>query len=168
MGGYFGGVLLGRAGGSRLARRHAPEDLIALALALSAAGFAVLWTSRTPAQALAGLLVLGGGLGNLFPMGMSVTVGLASEHAALASGRAVMLTSCAVLVAPLTVGALADATSLKSALGIVPASLALAAAGLVLVRRQAAEAARATSPGGSRTRARRSRECARERRRGSA
>jgi hypothetical protein len=53
----------------------------------------------------------------------------------LASGRAVAMTSFAVLLAPLTVGTLADATSLKAALGVVPVMVVLAAAGLTLVRR---------------------------------
>ena len=68
-------------------------------------------------------------------MGLSVAVGLAPERAALASGRAVVMTSFAVLLAPLTVGTLADATSLTAALGVVPVVLALAAVGLALVRR---------------------------------
>ncbi len=135
MAGYFGGVLAGRVAGSRLARRHDPARLLALALAVTAAGFAILWPSTQPAHALAGLSLLGIGLGNLFPMGMSVTVALAPEQAALASGRAVMMTSFAGLLAPLTVGALADATSLNAALGVVPVLLLLAAAGLTLVSR---------------------------------
>jgi hypothetical protein len=98
-------------------------------------GFAILWPSSGPAQALVGLSLLGLGLGNLFPMGLSVTVGLAPERSALASGRAVSMTAFAILLAPLTVGALADATSLKSALGILPVVLALAAVGLALVSR---------------------------------
>ena len=135
MAGYFGGVLAGRTLGSRLARRHDPARLLAFALAVTAAGFALLWPSTAPAQALAGLSLLGIGLGNLFPMGMSVTVALAPERAALASGRAVAMTSFAVLLAPLTVGTLADTTSLKAALGVVPIALVLAAAALTLVRR---------------------------------
>ena len=67
---------------------------------------------RWPASSLLGI-----GVGNLFPMGMSVTVALAPGRAALASGRAVSVTSFAVLLAPLTVGALADATSLTTASG---------------------------------------------------
>jgi MFS family permease len=55
MAGYFGGVLVGRTLGSRLARRHEPERLLALALAVTAAGFAVLWPSTGPVQALVGL-----------------------------------------------------------------------------------------------------------------
>jgi hypothetical protein len=52
------------------------------------------------------------------------------------------MTSFAVLLAPLTVGSLADATSLKAALGVVPVTLALAAVGLVLVRRAQTRMAR--------------------------
>ena len=130
MGGYFGGVVVGRVLGSRLARRHDPARLLALALAVTAAGFAVLWPSTGPGQALVGLALLGVGLGNLFPMGLAVTVALAPGRAALASARAVGMVSLAVLLAPLTVGALADATSLTAALGVVPVTLVLAAVGL--------------------------------------
>ena len=135
MAGFFGGVVAGRALGSRLTRRHDPERLLALALVVTAAGFAVLWPSVGPVQALVGLSLLGIGLGNLFPMGLAVTVALAPGRASLASARAVGATSFAVLLAPLTVGTLADATSLTAALGVVPVALVLAAVGLVLVRR---------------------------------
>ncbi len=135
MGGYFSGVVAGRTFGSRLARRYDPARLLALSLAVTAAGFAVLWPAAGPAQALVGLSLLGVGLGNLFPMGVSVIVALAPQRAVLASGRAVLMASFAVLLAPLTVGALADATTLKAALVVVPVLLALAAVGLVLVQR---------------------------------
>jgi fucose permease len=140
MAGYFGGVLAGRSLGSRLARRHDPARLLALALAVSAVGFAILWPSTGPTQALVGLSLLGIGLGNLFPMAVSVAVALAPERAVLASGRAVMMSSFAVVLAPLTVGTLADATSMKAALGVVPVMLALAALGLTLMRRARAPA----------------------------
>ena len=146
MAGFFGGVVAGRALGSRLTRRHDPERLLALALAVTAAGFAVLWPSTGPVQALLGLSLLGIGLGNLFPMGLAVTVALAPERAALASARAVGATSFAVLLAPLTVGALADATSLKAALGAMPVMLVLAAAGLALVHRARPSASVALVP----------------------
>jgi predicted MFS family arabinose efflux permease len=142
MAGYFVGVVAGRVLGSRLARRHDPARLLGFALAVTAVGFAVLWPSTGPVQALLGLLLLGIGLGNLFPMGLSVTVALAPDRAVLASGRAVLMTSFAVLLAPLTVGTLADATSLTAALGVVPVVLALAAVGLTFVRRAARSARR--------------------------
>jgi hypothetical protein len=75
-------------------------------------------------------------------MGISVTVALAPERASLASGRAVATTSLAVVLAPLTVGTMADATSLKAALVVVTVALALATAALTIVDR-ALEPARA-------------------------
>jgi predicted MFS family arabinose efflux permease len=135
MAGYFGGILVGRTVGSRLARRHDPARLVGFALAVTAAGLAILWPSTAPAPALVGLSLLGIGLGNLFPMGTSVAVGLAPEQAAQASGRVVAVTSFAVLLSPFTVGTLADASSLKAALGVLPVLLLFAAAGLTLVRR---------------------------------
>ena len=152
--GYFGGVVAGRTLGSRLARRHDPARLLALALAVAAAGFAILWPSTGPAQALVGLSLLGLGLGNLFPMGISVAVALAPGRAAVASGRAVVMTSFAVLLAPLTVGTLADATSLTTALGIVPVILGLAAAALAVVRRARTRATGAPEPAAAPSRSR--------------
>jgi len=58
-----------------------------------------------------GLSLMGIGLGNLFPMGVSLAVALAAGRSALASGRVVAMSSFAVVLAPLTVGTLADATS---------------------------------------------------------
>jgi MFS family permease len=149
--GYFGGVLVGRAVGSRLARRYDPTRLLAWALGVAAVGFVVMWPAVATAQALVGLALLGVGLGNLFPLGMSVAVTLAPEQAASASGRAVAMTSLAVLLAPLLVGTMADATSLRSALAVVPIMLALATTGLIVVRRQArvAEAATELRPAGA-------------------
>jgi fucose permease len=143
MAGYFGGVVAGRVLGSALARRYDPARLLALALVVAAAGFAVLWPATGPVRSLAGLTLLGIGIGNLFPMGLSVTVALAPDRAVTASGRAVGVTAFAVLLAPLTVGALADATSLTAALAVVPTALVLAGVGLALVRRTRIRAAEA-------------------------
>ena len=140
MAGYFGGVLIGRTLGSRLASRHSPARLLAIALGITAIGFAIWWLSTAPAPALIGLTLLGIGLGNLFPMGVALAVALAPGQSALASGRVVAMSSFAVVLAPLTVGTLADATSLKAALGVVPVMVVLAAAGLTLVSRTRARA----------------------------
>lgn len=131
--GYFGGVFVGRATASRLARRHAPQRLLAIALAVAAVGFAILWPATGAVQVLAGLAVIGLGLGNLFPFALAVTVALAPDRAQLASSRAVLAGSSAVLIAPLTIGALADATSITGALLVVPVTLALAAVGLAAI-----------------------------------
>jgi len=127
----------GRLDGRLLRSRAAAPDcagwLLAIALGITAAGFAILWPSTAPAPAMIGLSLMGIGLGNLFPMGVSLAVALAPGRSALASGRVVAMSSFAVVLAPLTVGTLADATSLKAALGVVPVMVALAAAGLALI-----------------------------------
>ena len=86
MAGYFGGVLIGRTLGSRLASRHSPARLLAIALGITAIGFAIWWLSTAPAPALIGLSLLGIGLGNLFPMRVALAVALAPGQSALASG----------------------------------------------------------------------------------
>ncbi|RKS80521.1 fucose permease [Motilibacter peucedani] len=146
MAGYFGGVVVGRTLGSGLARRYDPARLLALAMGLTALGFAVLWPAGSPVQALLGLTLLGVGLGNLFPMGLSVTVALAPDRSALASSRAVTTTAAAVLLAPLTVGTLADATSLEAAFGVVPVMLALSAVLLATLARVQARLSSAPAP----------------------
>ncbi len=135
MAGYFGGFLAGRVLGSRLARRNDPTRLLGWALGLTAVGFVVVWTSAEPAQAATGMALLGMGIGNLFPMAVSAAVAVAPEQAGQVSGRVVAASAGAVLLAPLTVGALADATSLKAALSVVPILLALSAAGLIVLHR---------------------------------
>ena len=146
MGGWFAGVLAGRVAGSRLARRHPPQRLLAVALVTGAAGFALLWSAGTPGQALAGLTVIGLGIGNLFPLGLALTVSLAPRDAQRASARAATVTSSAVLLAPLTVGTLADATSLSAALAVVPVTLAAAGFLLTVVTRRSSPRLAAVTP----------------------
>lgn len=134
MTGYFAGVLAGRLVGSRLARHYLPHRLLAVALGIAAAGFAVLWPATTVAPLLVGLALLGVGLGNLFPMAVSVAVALAPDRASLASGRAVAASSLAIAIAPFGVGALADAATLHAAVAVMPVLLVLAATGLAAVR----------------------------------
>jgi fucose permease len=146
MAAYFGGFLGGRVLGSRLARRTVPESLLAWAVGMAFLGFVVLWTSTSPAQAALGLAVLGAGVGNLFPMTLSAAVAAAPGRAGQASGRAVATSSAAVLLAPLAIGTIADSTSLKAALCVVPALLGLAGAGLVVLSRVRATTRPASDP----------------------
>src|SRR3954447_18541187 len=52
--GYYGGVVAGRVTGSGLARRHSAHRLLALALVVTAAGFAIFWPASSWPQALLG------------------------------------------------------------------------------------------------------------------
>jgi fucose permease len=144
MAGYFGGFVAGRVIGARLAARAGPDLLLGWAIGAGVVGFAVLWTASAPVWATCGLALLGVGIGNLFPMAVSLAVAVAPGRATQASGRAVAASARAILFAPVTVGALADATSLRTALLVVPVLLVLAAAGLLALR-----AAGGAAPGSS-------------------
>ncbi|MGL4340585.1 MAG: MFS transporter [Rhodoglobus sp.] len=135
MAGYFGGVLCGRILGSILARRYRPVTLLAAAIAISAVGFLVLWPTTAVLSAFIGLILLGVGLGNLFPLGLSQMLSLVPDSAVLASSRIVAVSSLAILLVPFTVGAFADATSLPLAFVAIPIFLAIAAAALLLLCR---------------------------------
>ena len=134
--GYFGGVLVGPCERGR-ARAPVRRRAAARGRAWSSprSGSRSCGRPASPAQIFAGLFVIGVGLGNLFPFALG---GDASrwrpDRAQLASSRAVLAGSTAVLLAPLTIGALADATSITSALLVVPVMLGLAAVGLAAIR----------------------------------
>ena len=82
--GFYVGVVAGRVLGSRLARSPSRRTGCSrCALVVTAVGFAVLWPSASAVQAVLGLLVVGLGLGNLFPLGLAVTVALAPDRAQL-------------------------------------------------------------------------------------
>lgn len=121
------GMFLGRFAGARLALRVPPIRLYLAALATSGAGFAVFWSTSTPAVAVAGLLVLG--LGNA--MHYPIAIALALRAAPDQPDRAVAVASYSMGVSfgagPLVLGAAADQVGVRAAFLIVP--LLLAAAG---------------------------------------
>jgi fucose permease len=140
MAGYFGGFVAGRVIGSRLARRMPTARLLAGAIGAAMTGFAVLWTATGPAPTVAGLLLLGLGVGNLFPTSVSLALGVAPDRSDRASGLTVAASAGSILLAPVTVGTLADATSVRGSLLVVPVLLGLAAAGLFASRGRASSA----------------------------
>lgn len=77
MSGYFGGVLAGRVLGSRLARRHDPARLLALALVVPSSGLRPSGPRRALCRRAGPDAARHIGLGNLYPMGVSLAVALA-------------------------------------------------------------------------------------------
>jgi MFS family permease len=121
------GMTVGRAAVGQLALRHPPRRLLAGAILLAAAGWAVTWTATSAPLALAGLLITGVGIAGHFPMGASLVLAAAGSHQ---RDRAIGVQSMGIGVAsgagPFALGALADATSTHTAFLVVPVLLALA------------------------------------------
>jgi MFS family permease len=132
---FFGAMLAGRLVGGALARRVSAERVVAGALAVAVGGFPVLWLAQGIASAGTGLILVGLGIGSLFPMCAAITFAAAPGLTTLVSGRAVTAGSTAMLLAPLALGQIADAGGLRVAFGLVPVFLALAATTLAVLAR---------------------------------
>jgi fucose permease len=141
MGAYFVALLLGRILGSRLSRGVRPGILLVGAVVLAAAGFLPFWLVPTifpttvPATfaSIAGLFVAGLGIGNLYPLGVSLATGSASHMVDLATSRIALAVGCATLLIPPALGLVADRSSIGSAYAIVAALLLIATALAVTV-----------------------------------
>ncbi len=117
---------------SRLALHRGARPLLAVAFALTLAGWALLWTAPSPPVAICGLLLLGMGDGGLFPLGLALMLDAAGDHQDAASGVLSVGIACSVGTLPFALGALADATSVHAAFVVIPV-VALAAVGLLAV-----------------------------------
>ena len=127
---FFLGALLGRFLNSRWALRISPRTLLLAMLILVAVGFPIFWLARTPPIAAIGLGVIGFGVGSLFPLGLSMALDIAADHADAASGWVSAAAGLAILVAPFTLGALADRYELSAAFAVL---LLFNAAALVII-----------------------------------
>lgn len=124
---YFGAMLVGRTLGSRAAGHVDPFWLLLGASAVALVGVLVFWGSTTVVPVVVGLLITGLGVSMQFPMIMSLTIGTIPNFPDFAAARASIAAGASVLVAPLTVGALADQVGLRSALVLVPGFFVLVA-----------------------------------------
>lgn len=126
------GMFVGRLAGGRLALRLPVDRLLYGAIALNLAGFALLWSSGSAALAVAGLLACGLGVALYFPLGLARAIDASEGRPDQASARVGLGAALASGGGPFVLGALADATSIRAAMLVVPALLVVAAAGIRL------------------------------------
>jgi predicted MFS family arabinose efflux permease len=112
-------MLVGRIAGSSLTRRSSSLTLLLIALGITLVGFPLFWLTRLPALNILGLFVTGLGIANMYPLTLSIAIGLARDQSNLASARVSMGVGTALLTAPLLLGWLADRLSLQLAYGMV-------------------------------------------------
>ena len=127
IGSYHFASLLGRLAATRALRRFGERRVVLAAGLLAAAGLLTAVTATAAAGAIGGLLLVGFAIAPLVPTALS----LASRSAPGRSGQAVATATAAgdgaFIVSPLSIGLLAQATSLRLALALlVVTSLAIA------------------------------------------
>ena len=127
MTGFFGAMVAGRAIGARIARKAEPSAMVATSVGVGAAGALLLLLANSVLQAVLGLLIAGLGISMLFPMLLALAMSTAPGRADAASARAFIAGGSAVLVAPVTLGAIADQAGIRAAFGLVPALLGVLA-----------------------------------------
>ena len=130
------GMTVGRALGGPLTRRFGSERLIAVALAVAAAGFVVFWLVPSSTVAVVGLGVTGSGVSLLYPLTLALGIAAAGGRTDSAAARAAFAAGIAIAIAPFALGGLADVSDLQVAYAIVPVLLGLGAVALAAAHRR--------------------------------
>jgi MFS family permease len=134
LGGLFlGGMFVGRLGQSLgLGTGGDIRRSAAIGVVLAGTGAAIAWVSTVPAVSGAALFLAGLGVAGLYPLGVAAALAAAPGRLTLAGTRVTLASGAAILLAPLTLGAAADAAGVPVAWGLVVA-LSLVALALVAV-----------------------------------
>jgi fucose permease len=128
--GLYAASLTGRLLTSRLARRISAERLLALALASTLLGLPALLAATSIPIAAVGIAVAGIGIGAMFPLTSSLHVTASPRGADGALGQVLAVSALGQIAGPLAAGLIAQATSLRAGLLVLPALTLIAAAGL--------------------------------------
>lgn len=115
-----------------MTHRRSSISLLLLALLITLAGFPLLWLAPVAPLRVAGLIVTGLGVANLFPLTLAAATGVSPRNADRASSRIALAAGIAIFTAPLLLGRLADTVGIQHAFGIIAVlvMLALATAGV--------------------------------------
>jgi MFS family permease len=114
------GMTTARAAIGRLALVYEPRLLLAGSFLLTVAGWAVAWFVTAPGPALAGLLVVGLGIGGQYPLGVGIVLGAASGAEDRTAGAMSIGIGVSSGLGPFVLGALADARGTHEAFLVVP------------------------------------------------
>lgn len=123
---FSAGIGLGRLFGGRLTHRFHPDRVLLSVLGLTAAGFAIFWTSTLPLLSLIGLFVIGLGIALQYPVGVVRLIAASDGLDELAVGRVGLGAGMAIATAPWLLGFMADHMGVINAYLLVPVLLAIA------------------------------------------
>ncbi|MDJ0497149.1 MAG: MFS transporter [Acidimicrobiia bacterium] len=124
---FFGAMVIGRLVGGKVARAVRPLPLVLGTTGVGLLGVLLFWSSTVVLPAAAGLLVAGLGISMQVPMLLALAIGTAPDRPDVAAARVSIAAGGSVIVAPLTLGAVADQVGIRPAFGIVPALFLLLA-----------------------------------------
>ena len=117
---FFGAMVVGRFIGGRLARVVGSFPLLLGTATIGLGGILLFWGSQSALPVVFGLFITGLGISMLFPMLLTLAMDTAADRTDTAAARVSIAGGGSVVVAPLTLGALADAAGIRVAFAIVP------------------------------------------------
>lgn len=130
------GMCAGRVAGGRLALRFPVDQLLYAAITTTFLGFAGFWLAQTAVLGLPALVVCGLGIALFYPLGIARLIEASEGRPDQASARAGIGAALAAGAGPFVLGAVADVVGLHLALLVIPALLAVAAAGVRIGQRR--------------------------------
>lgn len=116
---FFAAMIIGRLAGSRLVQYFSTFKLVLASILVAGLGFVLFWRSGIVWLGLAGLFVTGLGVASLYPLILSLAIGVAGPATIQASARATLASGTAILILPLVLGRLADVSGIGNAYGLV-------------------------------------------------
>lgn len=120
------GMATGRFLIGPMLRRMRLETLFRASLTLPLVAWFPMWFGSSSVLILLAMVTIGVGLGFHYPLSLSRMVAASGGHADLANARSSLASGIAIAIAPLALGALADALGLHAAFVAVPTMLAAA------------------------------------------
>jgi fucose permease len=133
---FLAAMIVGRLTVSRLVQRFAVHRVVIASIVVAAIGFAVFWTTNIATLGMAGLFVMGLGVAGMYPLLLSMAIGVAQGNTTQASARATLASGTAILTLPLVLGRLADMAGIRQAYGVVGILLAALFLITLLARRK--------------------------------
>lgn len=131
---FEAGMLLARVSGDRLRSRFGVKGMMAVSGLATAAFFSLVLTATTPALAIGAMFFVGVGVATIAPMTLSLA-GKTSDNPGPAIAQASAMGYSGLLLGPVIIGFLSDATSLHTAMGLtIVLGLGIAALSRLLPR----------------------------------
>ena len=116
---FLAAMILGRFAGSRLVKRIPAHPLVTASLLVAGAGFLMYWQAESIVLGVCGLFLTGLGVANLYPLVLSLAIGISPGDPVAASARGTLASGTAILTLPLVLGRLADTVGIRQAYGVV-------------------------------------------------
>jgi fucose permease len=116
---FLAAMIVGRLAASHLVQLFSARRVVIASILVASGGFMLFWMAHTAIFGLAGLFLTGLGVAGLYPLILSLAIGVAGNNTVQASARATLASGTAILALPLVLGRLADMVGIRPAYGVV-------------------------------------------------